>query len=139
MKRRLLLLFLLTFGFSVIGCSNETGSTQSQKPNLILGSKPLIIEENNGNDQYVEWKTISDKETIHKVSTLLNHAHWQNAAVSMNHPPDLKINHVIQIWIGPQKNLLEVVIEGKDQYAKLADKDSEILYKMITGKELGDN
>jgi hypothetical protein len=106
-ENRFFLLLLLTLALSVVGCTNQKDSNQVKNTNVISDSKPLDIEKNDGKDKYVQLKTISDKETINKVLTILDHANWENASVSMTHPPDFKINNLYDIWIGPQKNILE--------------------------------
>lgn len=106
---------------------------------LSMDAKTLVIEKNDGKDHYQNSKTITDKESIKYVSTILENAPWEDASVSMTHPPDFKINNLYEIWIGPQKNSLEVVIEGKNKYAKLSEKDSKTLFKIITGKTLGES
>jgi hypothetical protein len=50
--------------------------------------------------------------------------------------PDFKINHNYLIWVTPQRNMLEVIIQGQNKYTKLSEKNSEILYEIITDKKL---
>ena len=83
-------------------------------------------------------KKISDTETINKVLSVLRNADWENAKVSMSRPPDFKINNLYDIWISPEKNRLEVVIEGESKYVILSKKDSQVLYEIITGEKLSE-
>jgi hypothetical protein len=50
--------------------------------------------------------------------------------------PDFKINHNYLIWVTPQRNVLEVIIQGQNKYTKLAEKNSKILYEIITDKKV---
>ncbi|WHY85734.1 hypothetical protein QNH39_24530 [Neobacillus novalis] len=83
-------------------------------------------------------KNISDTETINKVLSVLRNADWENAKVSISRPPDFKINNLYDIWISPQNNRLEVVIEGENKYVKLSKKGSQVLYEIITGEKLSE-
>ena len=133
MKKGFLLLLISVFIITIFGCSNQV-----KNANVIPDVKTLEILKNDGTDNYKQLKKISDTETINKVLSVLRNADWENAKVSMSRPPDFKINNLYDIWISPEKNRLEVVIEGESKYVILSKKDSQVLYEIITGEKLSE-
>lgn len=69
---------------------------------------------------------------------ILKKADWENAKIGMALPPDFRINNKYFIWLTPQKDMLEVFIQGQNKYTKLSEKDSDVLYEMITDEKLGE-
>jgi hypothetical protein len=133
MKKGFLLLLISVFIITIFGCSNQV-----RNANVIPDVKTLEILKNDGTDNYKQLKKISDTETINKVVSVLRNADWENAKVKMSRPPDFKINNLYDIWISPQKNRLEVVIEGESKYVILSKEDSQVLYEIITGEKLSE-
>ena len=124
-------LFVLVFvlvGYNMI--------THVKKP---IDFKNLVIEKQIGTkDSYKKTKKISDQDTIEAFYDILVRANWENAKVSMEHPPTYRINNLYDIWITPQQNQLEIVINGKNKYTKLTKKDSKLLFEMMVNKKLGE-
>jgi hypothetical protein len=110
---------------------------------LTIGKQPselktLSIEKQIGTHGfYKRIKTIKEHSKIEAFYDLLVRADWENAQVSMTHPPDYKINNLYSIWLTPQMNRLEIVIDSKNKYTKLSEKDSNQLFELMTGKKLG--
>lgn len=81
-------------------------------------------------------KTITDRQTVNEALRILSQIPWENAKVSMSRPPDYKIETVnpdptasyepvlYDLWITPQKDQFEVVIEGQSKYGKIPQADS---------------
>lgn len=70
---------------------------------------------------------------------ILLNVHWNNAKVSMLGLPDYKIVSVsldstvtneplsFAFWLSPNKDILEVIIEGKSKYGEISKDDTEKL------------
>lgn len=128
MRKGLSVFSLLSLIIFVVGCHQQAAEMRT-----------LIIEKQTGiKDHYKQIKEIKGKDKIETVLDLLLSANWENAKVSMHHPPNYKINNLYNIWITPQKNRLEIVIQGKSKYTKLSEKDSQTLYEIMTDKKLGE-
>lgn len=130
-------MILLISVFTMIGCSNEVKNVDVI-PDIFPDVNSLEISENDGTDHYKQLKTITDTERINKVLSVLRTADWENAEVSMARLPDFTINNLYDIWITPKRKQLEIVIMGEGKYIKLPEKESQLLYEIITGKQLGD-
>jgi hypothetical protein len=131
MKKSFLLLLFSVFIITIIGCS-------SKNADVIPEVKTLNIVKNDGTDNYTQLKKITNTKIINKVISILRNVNWENAQVSMSRHPDFKINNLYDIWISPQKNRLEVVIKGKSKYVQLSEKDSQVVYEIITGEKLSE-
>jgi hypothetical protein len=128
MRKGLAIFSLLSLLIFVVGCQQQAAEM-----------KTLIIEKQSGvKGHYKKIKEIKVKDKIETVLDLFLSANWENAEVSMHHPPNFKINNLYDIWITPQKNRLEVGIRGKSKYTKLSEKDSQTLYKIMTDTKLGE-
>lgn len=143
MKKRLFLLFCI--GVSLVGCVQEktitaTKEIQAETPQTEhIEEKPFTVEERQS-EGYIDLKEVVKSDEIRTVVEILENAEWQEGIkVKMGLPPEYRfslgsINYAI--WVTPTKDRLEIIAEGQSKYIKLPIKDSEILYKIITGKEL---
>lgn len=110
--------------------------TDVKKP---IDFKNLVIEKQIGTKgSYKKTKKITDQDTIEAFYDILVRANWENAKVSMEHPPSYRINNLYDIWITPQHNQLEIIINGKNKYTKLTKKDSKLLFEMMVNKKWGE-
>ena len=104
-----------------------------------MEEEKLFIEKRIGTEnQYEKSKEITYKEKIEKALNILQKADWENAKAQMAHPPDFKINNKYLIWLTPQMDMLEVIIQGQNKYTKLSKMDSKILYEIITNEKFGE-
>ena len=143
MKKRLFLLFCI--GISLAGCNQDetikvpkeiqAETTQTEH----LEEKPFTVEERKS-EGYKIIKEVVKSDEIETVIEIIEDADWEeNIEVEMAFPPEYRfslgsINYAI--WVTPYRDRLEIIAEGQAKYIKLPIKDSEILYKIITGKEL---
>jgi len=143
MKKRLFLLFCI--GISLVGCNQEeTIKTQKEEQaettqTELIEEKPFTVEERQS-EGYKIIKEVVKFDEIVTVVDIFKNAEWEeNIKVNMALPPEYRfslgsINYAI--WVTPNRDRLEIIAEGQSKYIKLPIKDSEILYKIITGKEL---
>lgn len=83
---------------------------------------------------------LDKSDEIKTVIEIIKNAEWEeNIKVEMAHPPEYRFRlgpFDYAIWVTPNRDRLAIIAEGQSKYIKLPIKDSEILYKIITGKEL---
>jgi hypothetical protein len=88
---------------------------------------------------------------VKNVKNILKRINWEAAKVSMMYPPQYKFHFehngrnqkskklIYELWISPNKDKIELVIDSEGKYIQLDKKDSEELFKIITCKNLGDD
>ncbi|WP_053073850.1 hypothetical protein [Bacillus sp. LL01] len=139
MRKLVILMFVSIALISLVGCNLKSDSKQVNETNIIVEEEKLFIEKRVGTEnQYEQFNEITDKEKVEKVLNIFREANWENAKVQMAHPPDFRINNKYLIWLTPQKDMLEVIIQGENKYTKLSKEDSTVLYEIITGEKLGE-
>lgn len=118
----------------LIGCSKEPieqvteNHIEHLEPNLNLHiSKPE-------GQNYTVYKKIEDNETVETVLDILLNVPLENAKVLMPQP-DYKIRTVnidpavsyepltYAVWLSPNKDILEVIIEGQNKYGRVVKDD----------------
>ncbi|QFG00333.1 hypothetical protein PB01_16795 [Psychrobacillus glaciei] len=143
MMKRLFLLFCI--GISLVGCNQEEtikAPKEIQAETLQtehIEEKSFTVEERQS-EGYKSIKEVVKYDEIRTVVEIIENAEWEeNIKVEMALPPEYRfklgsINYAI--WVTPYKDRLEIIPGGQSRYIKLPIEDSEILYKIITGKEL---
>lgn len=135
-----LIFFIVIFSLFIAGCSKESSNEVQIEENKILVQK-CVGEE----DKYKDFKEISDDGTIKKALEILESIRWENAEVSMAQPPHYKFRFkggneqselIYDLWISPNKDKVELVIEGKGKYVQLSRNKSAKLFETITGVQL---
>ncbi|WP_404458928.1 hypothetical protein [Sutcliffiella horikoshii] len=137
--------FFSVLCFALVGCNQEetikaSKEIQTEKPQTVhLENKPFSVEVRQSEGYKITKEVVKSNE-IETVVEIIENAKWEeNIKVEMALPPEYRfslgsINYAI--WVTPNKERLEIIAEGQAKYIKLPIKDSEILYKIITGKEL---
>ena len=123
----------------LVGCSNG----------IKVGDKIVVEKQVNGADKYELYNEIKDSKEVKKVKDILKNITWENAKVSMVHPPEYqfhfedanskKIGADYGLWISPDIGKIELVVFNEIKYAQLDKEKSEELLKTITGKSFGEN
>lgn len=122
----------------IAGCSNGIE---------IEGDKILVQKRVGEENEYEHFKEITDKGTVQKVKDILESTRWENAEVSMAYPPHYKFRFegnneqselIYDLWISPNKDKVELVIEGEGKYVQLSKSKSAKLFETITGIRLSD-
>ena len=122
----------------VAGCSNKIVNVEQK-----IEVQKRIDDENN----YKDFKVISDNDEVQKVEEIVFDIEWENAKVQMEHPADYRFIFqyknpnivakaaLYKLWISPNNDIVEIVMED-DAYAKLNKENSSILIKILTGENL---
>jgi hypothetical protein len=135
---------MVTIGMILIflaGCSNV----------LKDGIQRIEVQKYMGNENhYEDFKDINNNEQVKKVKEILSDIDWENAKVSMVRPPDYRFGFqyknpnieakavLYELWISPNKEKVELVIDAESKYAQLEKEKSAVLYEIITGEKLSD-
>lgn len=123
----------------IAGCSKESLNELQHEGNKILVEQ-RVGEEN----KYEAYEEITDDSTVQKTNDILDSVSWENAKVSMVHPPHYKFHFVANdqsqflyhLWISPNKDKVELIIEGESKYVQLSRSKSAVLFETITGVKL---
>ena len=131
-------IFLAIFIF-VAGCAhlNEEQNIEVEK---------RINQEAN----YEEVKTVTNTKDVQKVREIVEDIDWEKAVVSMVRPadytfafqyvdPEIEAKAVLyELWISPDKDKVELVIDAESKYVQLGSNQSKELFDILTGEELSD-
>lgn len=137
--------YLITFiGMILIfiaGCSDVINNEEQK-----IEVQMRIGDENN----YEDFKEITDHEQVQKVQKILDDIDWENAKVDMARPadyifyfqfknPEIEAKAVLyKLWISPNKDKVELVIDAQSKYSQLDKKKSGELFEILTGEKLAD-
>lgn len=136
-----LILFIAIFLVLIAGCSNGVKNE---------GNRIVVEKRVSEADKYEHCNEIKDIKEVQKVMDILDSTNWENAEVSMVHPPDyrfhfennngeLKASEVVySLWISPSREKVALVIYSKSKYVQLNKEKSAQLFKIITSKKLDD-
>jgi hypothetical protein len=114
------------------------------------GNKILVQNRVGQDDKYEQLREITDKASVEKVKDILDNINWENAEVSMTHPPEYKfyfasnneqlqsIKLIYELWISPNKDQVELVIDSESKYVQLGKDNSAELFDILTGEKLSD-
>ncbi len=131
-----LIVIISTF---ITGCSNQLGIKEQ---NIIVEKR--IVEANH----YEDFKVVKNSEKVKKVRKILDKADWENAKVDMARiadyrfifqfkNPDTEAKAVLyELWISPNKDKVELVIDAQSKYVQLDKKSSSELFKILTSRKL---
>ena len=138
---KIFIVFMAVFLVLIVGCSNGINNQ---------GNK-IVVEKRVGDaNKYEHLNEISDIEEVQKVKGILDKIRWENAAASMAYPPHYKFQFedtnkvqksnglIYDLWISPNKDKVELVIEGESKYVQLNNEKSAELFEIIIGKNLAD-
>ncbi|MER2058030.1 MAG: hypothetical protein ABTA16_04350 [Niallia sp.] len=139
--KKLLIVFCGIISIFIVGCSN---TLENEEQNIEVQKR--IGDEYN----YEDFKEITNSEKVKKVKEILNDIHWENAKVDMARPADYKFGFqyenpnieakavLYELWISPNKDKVELVIDAESKYAQLDKNKSALLFEIITGEKLSD-
>ncbi|WP_010676638.1 hypothetical protein [Bacillus timonensis] len=120
------------------------GSGCAKNEEQIIDVQKRVGEENN----YEDFHKISDHELVQKVKEIVRDVDWEMAKVEMARPADYRFAFqfknpnaeakavLYELWISPNKDKVELVIEAESKYAQLNEKDSAALFEIVTGEKL---
>ena len=125
----------------MVGCTNGIKNE---------GNKIVVEKGVGGADKYENYNEIKDNKKVQNIKDILNSISYENSQVSMAYPPHYKFHFedtaekqesnglIYDLWIGPDKGRIELVIEGESKYIHLDKAKSAELFKLITGKNLNE-
>ncbi|HZG12523.1 MAG TPA: hypothetical protein VEZ91_11060 [Kurthia gibsonii] len=124
-----------------MGCSNAIGN----------GEQNIEVQKRIGDEnKYEDFKEITNNKQVQKVKEILDDIDWENAKVSMSHPPDYKFGFqykntqieakavLYELWISPNNDNVELVIDAESKYIKLDGNNSAELFEILTGEKLSE-
>ncbi|GAE31627.1 hypothetical protein [Halalkalibacter hemicellulosilyticus] len=137
MKNKMFFAITILIGMiALFGCSdNQQEEKQVQEASLVE-AREITVEERTV-DGYKTTKVIDNKDELKSVEKILVDADWEgNIEVSMDLPPEYRFSlnsSNYAIWVTPNGDRLEIVIEGETKYINLPENESETLFELITG------
>ncbi len=139
--KKILFVFFGIISIFIVGCSNTLENEEQS-----IKVQKLIGDEYN----YEDFKEIINSEQVIKAKEVLNDIDWENAKVEMERPPDYRFGFqyknpdieakavLYELWISPNRDKVELVIDAESKYAQLDKNKSAILFEIITGENLSD-
>ena len=139
--RKLLFALILVLMFITTGCSS---GMENEEQTIIV--QKLVGDK----DEYNHFREVTDIEQVGKVTNILDKTNWTNAEVSMVHPADYKFHFeyidkkiqsdsvIYALWISPNKDKIELVMQGAGKYVQLNKSKSAELFEIVTGEKLSD-
>lgn len=136
-----LTVFIGIISILLVGCSSEI-ETEEQ----YIAIQKRVGDEN----KYEDFKEITDNEQVQKVKDILNDIDWENAKVNMVHPADYRFIFqfknpkieakavLYELWVSPNKDKVELVIDAEIKYVQLNTSKSAELFEILTGGKLSE-
>ncbi|MFC0561001.1 hypothetical protein [Halalkalibacter alkalisediminis] len=146
-KNKIYLAIPLLMGMiTLVGCSGSNAENNQLKKaketvqeSTIQQVMTITVEERI-DEGYKTVKVLDDANELKTVEEIIENADWEeNVYVSMAIPPEYRFRlnpSYYAIWVTPNRDRLEIVIEGKGKYINLPEKESKALFELITGNEL---
>ena len=133
--------FIGIISIFIVGCSDTTETYEQY----------IKVQKRVGNEnKYEDFKEITDNEQVQKVKDILDDIDWENAKVNMAHPPDytfvfqfknpeIEAKAVLyELWVSPNKDKVELVINAESKYVQLDTGNSAELFEILTGGKLSE-
>lgn len=137
-KFNYLIVFIGVISLFTAGCFSVTKNEEQY----------IKVEKRVGDEnKYEDFKKITAKTKVQKVKDILEDSDWENAKVSMVRPPDyrfvfqfknpeIKVKAVLyELWISPNKDQVELVIDAQSKYIQLDKKKSASLIEILTSEK----
>lgn len=139
--QKLFLVLIVMFIFLVTGCANG----------FVNEEQKIEVQKRVGEgNKYEDFNEVADNQIVQKVKKILNDIDWESAKVNMARHADyrfvfqyknseLEAKAVLyELWISPNKDKVELIIDAESKYIQLNEKDSAVLYGILTGKDLSE-
>ena len=139
--KKLVITFIGIIIMFMVSCSKEIENEEQ----IIKFQKYMGNEDN-----YEEFKEINNNERVKQVKDIVDNIDWEDAQVSMVRPPDYRFGFqyknpkfeskaaLYELWVSPNKDKVELVIDAESKYVQLDKKKSAVLYELITEEKLSD-
>jgi hypothetical protein len=129
------------FLFIVTGCVNGIENEE----------KKIEVEKRIGDEnKYEDYKDITNNEQVQEVKRILDNVDWEIAKVNMARPadyrfvfqyknPEIEAKAVLyELWISPNKDKVELIIDAESKYFQLNEEGSAVLFEILTGGNLSE-
>ncbi|WP_282139146.1 hypothetical protein [Rossellomorea aquimaris] len=139
--QRFFLVLLAMFLFIVTGCVNGIENEE----------KKIEVEKRIGDEnKYEDYKDITNNEQVQEVKRILDNVDWEIAKVNMARPadyrfvfqyknPEIEAKAVLyELWISPNKDKVELIIDAESKYFQLNEEGSAVLFEILTGGNLSE-
>jgi len=136
-----LIAFIGIISIFIAGCSN---SLENEEQNI-------DVQKRIGDDyNYEDFKEITNTEQVNNVKELIGDINWENAKVDMVRPADYRFSFLFknpeieakavlyELWISPNKDKVELVIDAESKYIQLDKNKSAKLFEILTGEKLSE-
>ncbi|PIE96118.1 hypothetical protein [Bacillus fungorum] len=137
--RNLSVVFIAICILIVTGCSNILGNEEQK----------IEVQKHIGDNEYEDFKVVTDNNEVLQVKKILNDAHFENKKVEMSRSADYRFVFqfknpkieakavLYQIWVSPNKDKIEI-IAGDSRYVQLEGKNAATLFRIVTGERLAE-
>ena len=125
----------------IVGCSDTTETYEQY----------IKVQKRDGDENnYEDFKEITDHEQVQKVLDILNDIDWENGVVNMARPadysfifqfknPEIEAKAVLyELWVSPNKDKVELVMVYEPKYIQLDTDTSAELFEILTGGKLSE-
>lgn len=135
---KILIVLIVVFLVLIVGCSKNKGD------------EIVVLKSAGASNKYEDFNVISNGKEVQKVKDILDNISWGKSKVSMDSSPHYKIHFsytneedkangaTYDLWISPNKDKVELVIEDKSKYVQLDKEKSAELFEIISGNKLAD-
>jgi hypothetical protein len=101
-------------------------------------------------NKYEDYKDITNNEQVQEVKRILDNVDWEIAKVNMARPadyrfvfqyknPEIEAKAVLyELWISPNKDKVELIIDAESKYFQLNEEGSAVLFEILTGGNLSE-
>lgn len=125
----------------ITGCSNPFHNEEQY-----IKVQKRIEDDHN----YEDAKEITNNKQVQQAKEIVEEINWENAKVDMVRPADYRFGFqfknpeveakavLYELWISPNKDKVELVIDAESKYIQLDKNKSEELFKILTSKELSE-
>ncbi|GKX66450.1 hypothetical protein [Inconstantimicrobium mannanitabidum] len=145
-NNKIIIIFIIIFSTLIVGCTKEMKNSENK---IINSGNKIIVEKRTGTkNNYEYYSEIKDSKKVQDIKDILESVSWKNAQVNMAYPPLYKFHFAkdnneasdinYEVWVSPNKDKVELVIDNKAKYIQLDEKKSAKLFETLTGKKLGE-
>lgn len=133
--------FLGIISIFIAGCSNSLENEEQS----------IVVQKRIGDDyNYENFKEITNNEQVQTVRQILDDINWENAKVDMVRPADYRFGFQFknpnldakmvsyELWISPNKDKVELVIDAESKYIQLDKNKSADLFEILIGEKLSE-
>lgn len=156
-SNKILIVLIVLILTLIVGCSNPTtnNSGKSSKNKIApkihfnkTQNKVVVEKQTNEKNNYEIYNEIKDRKKVKDIKEILSNINFTNAIVDMAYPPHYKFHledsnkkqksnePIYELWISPNKNQIELVLDPSGRYVQLSKEKSQKLFQLLTGKDL---